>query len=41
MKPVDVKLSTYIESSKEINYQDPKFKFLQKAMFQIRSKKFL
>ena len=25
-KPVDVKPSTYIESSKEINYQDPKFK---------------
>ena len=26
MKPVDVKPSTYIDSSKEINYQDPKFK---------------
>ena len=26
MKPVDVKPSAYIESSKEINYQDPKFK---------------
>ena len=26
MKPVDVKPSTYIESSKEVNYQDPKFK---------------
>ena len=26
MKPVDVKSSTNIESSKEINYQDPKFK---------------
>ena len=25
-KPVDVKPSAYIESSKEINYQDPKFK---------------
>ena len=25
-KHVDVKPSTYIESSKEINYQDPKFK---------------
>ena len=25
-KPVDVKPSTYIESSKEINYQDPKFR---------------
>ena len=51
MKPVDVKLSTFIESSKEINYEDPKFKigvlleyqtiktFLQKAMFQIGLKK--
>ena len=26
MKPVDVKPSTYIESRKEINYQDPKVK---------------
>ena len=26
MKPVDVKPSTYIKSSKEINYQNPKFK---------------
>ena len=26
MKPVDVKPSTYIESSKEIIYQDSKFK---------------
>ena len=26
MKPVDVKPSTYIDSSKEINYQDTKFK---------------
>ena len=26
MKPVDVKLSTYIESSKETNDQDSKFK---------------
>ena len=26
MKPVDVKPSTYIDSSKEINYQDSKFK---------------
>ena len=26
MKPVDVKLSTYIDTSKEINYEDPKFK---------------
>ena len=47
MKPVDVKPSTYIESSKGVNYQDPEFKlvilleyqniktFLQKAMFQV------
>ena len=44
MKPVDVKPSTYIGSSNEINYQDPKFKigdFLQKSMFQIGLKKFL
>ena len=26
MKPVDVKPSAYIDSSKDINYQDPKFK---------------
>ena len=26
MKPVDVKSSSYIDSSKEINNQDPKFK---------------
>ena len=26
MKPVDLKASTYIDSSKEINEQDPKFK---------------
>ena len=26
MKPADVKPSTYIDSNKEINYQDPKFK---------------
>ena len=53
MKPVDVKPSTYIDSSKEINYQDPYLKlvmlleyqnikiFLQKAMFPIGLKKFL
>ena len=47
MKPVDVKPSTYIESSKGVNYQDPESKlvilleyqniktFLQKAMFQV------
>ena len=26
MKPVDVKPNTYIDSSKEINHKDPKFK---------------
>ena len=26
-KPVDVKLSTYIDSNKKINDEDPKFKF--------------
>ena len=26
MKPVDIKSSTYINSSKEINHEDPKFK---------------
>ena len=26
MKPVDVKLNTYIDSSKEVNNKDPKFK---------------
>ena len=26
MQPVDIKSSTYIESSKEINDKDPKFK---------------
>ena len=53
MKPVDVKSSTYIDSSREINDKDPKFKigvlleyhniktFFQKAMFQIGRKKFL
>ena len=49
MKPADVKPSTYIEYSKEINYQDPRCeigeyqnikRFLQKAMFQIFVKKF-
>ena len=24
MKPVDVKSSTYIDSNKEVNYEDPK-----------------
>ena len=53
MKPVDVKSNTYIDSSKEINYQDPKFKFdhivkiskykniFAKTMFQIGMNKFL
>ena len=53
MKPVDVKPSTHINSSKEINDKDPKFKigdiaeyqymkiFLQKPVFQIGLKKFL
>ena len=53
MKPVIVKSSTYIDSSKEINDKDPKFKvgdivriskyehFLQKTMFQIVLKKVL
>ena len=52
IKPVDVKPNTYIESSKEINYHDPKFnigdivrisnkKILQRAMFQIDQKTLL
>ena len=53
MKPVYVKSSTYIDSSKEINDKDPKFKlvilleywsikiFLQKATLKIGLKKFL
>ena len=53
MKPANVKPSTYIDSSKEVNNEDPKFKivvlledqniktFLQKAMFQIGLRKFL
>ena len=28
MKPVDIKPSTYIDSSKEINDEDPKFKIV-------------
>ena len=52
-KLADVKPSTYIDSSKDVNYKDPKFKigdivriskiktFLQKAIFQIDLKKFL
>ena len=49
MKPVDVKPSTHIDSSKEINDEDPKFKTdditrisnLQNTMFQIGLKKLL
>ena len=53
MKPVDVKSSTYIDSTKEINNEDPEFKivdivrisniktFLQKVTIQIGLKKFL
>ena len=28
MKPVDVKTNTYIDSSKEVNDKDPKFKII-------------
>ena len=53
MKLVDVKSSTYVDSSKEINDKDPKFKFeilltyqkvkifWQKVPFQIGLNKFL
>ena len=53
MKSVEVKSSTYIDSSKEINDKDPKFKIgdivgiskykniFAKAMFQIGLKKVL
>ena len=53
MEPVDVKSNTYINSSKEINDKDPKFKIgdivryqnlktvLKKAVFRIGLKKFL
>ena len=53
MKPVDVKQSTYINSNKERNYQDPKLKIgdivrisidkkkLQQCIFQIGLEKFL
>ena len=53
MKPVDVKSNTYINFSKEINDEDPKFKigilleyqnikfFLQKATLLIGLKKLL
>ena len=52
LKPVDVKPSTYIDSTKKIIYQHPKFKtghiirisnikiFSQKAMFQVGLKNF-
>ena len=53
MKSTDVKLSTYIDSNKGSNNEDPKFKLdnivrtskykniFQKTMFQIGLKKFL
>ena len=48
LKPVDVKSITYIDFSKEINDEDPKFKIVDivriskyKNMFQIGLKKFL
>ena len=53
MKPVDVKSSTHMDSRKEINYRDPKFKIgnfvriskyktiLQKVTLQIGQNKFL
>ena len=47
MKPVDVKLNTYIDSSKEINNKDPKFKIddivkiSKHKMFQNHLKKLL
>ena len=53
MKPLDVKSMTYIDPSKEINNEYPKFKigdavrisnikiFLQKSMFQFGQKRFL
>ena len=50
MKPADVKPSRYIDTSKEISDEDPKFKignivriskFLQNTMFVIGLKKFL
>ena len=36
MKALDVKSSTYIDPSKEINDEDPEDPFLEKAIFQIR-----
>ena len=48
IKPVDAKSNTYIDSSKEINYRDPKFKIggivkisKYENMFQIDLKKVL
>ena len=35
MKALDVKSSTYIDPSKEINDEDPEDPFLEKAIFQI------
>ena len=53
MKPIDVKDNTYINTNKEINYKDPKFKvgdyvrisnvktYLLKGIHLIGAKKFL
>ena len=51
MKPIDVKVNTYIDFGKEVNDNDPKFKvgdhvrifakFLRKFILQIGQKKFL
>ena len=40
MKPADIKWNTYIDSSKEINNKDPKFR-IGDVTFQIGLKKFL
>ena len=37
MKPVDVKSSTYIDSSKEINEKDPKFKQNKKILLEYQN----
>ena len=40
MKPVDVKDNTYIDSSKEVNDKDPKFK-VDDHLFSLNTKAFL
>ena len=40
MKPVDVKSNTRIDSSKEINNKDPKFKISDSVTLQIGLKRF-